>query len=251
VYKVQFQGAKLSNKKKDEKGTTPPGKTIEINMKVVECYVRDAEQKSINPAQQVGREMRKWLVAPGTGGVNKKGESTDEMGLRQIRAVLESIGHPAEAVDQVDAFQPGMLVQFGADGNPLRDAQGNYVGRFAYIHNVETNRTQDGDANYITPEKYELYRQNAWTPSEQGTPRQDGRGGQGGGNLPNVSSLPNVASAMTGINPMQAGAGAGVGTAPAAGLANPAFGGGNAGSGPPIPTQPTQGNGVAMGQLIK
>lgn len=246
VYKMQFTGAKLVNKKKDEKsGVTPPGKNIEVSHKIVEVYVRDAEAKNINPSQFIGREVRKWIPAPGTGGINDKGQSTDETGLRQIRAMLESIGHPPEVVDTVAELQPGMLVAFGPDGQPLRDAQGQYVGRLCHWHNVETNQTQDGDSNYITPEKYELYRQGAWTPAEVGKPRQQRGGGQA---LPNVGTLPNTASAMSGIaNP------AAVGMAPSAGLANPAFAGGAGVVGPttPLPTQPVQGNGVGVGGLIR
>lgn len=243
VYKVQVTGGRLVNKKKDQKGNQPPGKNIELTMKVVECFVRDATERNINPAQQVGREMRKWIPAPGTGGINAKGESTDETGLRQIRALMESFGHPAEIIDQLTNFQPGYLVQFDAQGQPLRDAQGNLQGRIAYLHNVESNRTQDGDSNFIAPEKYELYRANQWTPDEQGTPRQDTRGG-GGSNLPNVGALPNVASAMTGINPTAAG------TAPPAGLGNPAFANAGGQTPPVVPTQPAN-NGAQIGGLIR
>ncbi len=232
VYQMQFTGAKLVAKKKNKDGTTPAGKNIELGLKVLQCFVNDAEAKSITPGSFVSREMRQWIPAPGTGGVNDKGESTDETGMRRIRAVLESIGYPDATIDGVSGFDTAYIVQRGQDGQPLRDAKGQPIGHVCYMHIVESNQTQDGDANFITKSKWELYQKGEWKPAETAKARAP-QGGARSGGLPNVGQLPSVAGAMTGVsNPL--GGAPGV-LNPAAG--NPAFQNGAGGS--PPPNQPT------------
>lgn len=227
VWKVQFTDCALKNKK-DNKA----GKNIEIAHKVLDGHIRATGEGAKQVRDFVNREVRTYNGAPGTGGVNDKGESTDETAMRKIVAILQSIGYPQAVIDGVKDFQPGYLL----------DAQTG-APHVCYLHTIESNATQDGDVSYITKEKYDLYVAGQWTPQEQGRPATRGQraGTQG---LPGVNAMPSVASAMAGVgNPLGA---------PAPGTTNPAFA---VGAGGPVAISPVVAAAAAptngLGALVK
>jgi hypothetical protein len=216
-----------------------PGRNLEVTHKITGGHVRDTTKQVPN-----GREFRVWLGLPGFGATNDKGESSDKAYLGKIRALLESIGYESARLDAPFNFEAAQIAN-----------------QTVRVFVVESNATQDGNTDYITPAKFDLYTRGDWKPNEQGKPRTNGGIAVGGG-LAGVAAIgagqagPNMgggiqggqgwqgqapAGGVMGVNPLQGGA-------PAPTTPNPAFAGGSLGA--PTPIGPTPGaNG--LGGLVR